>query len=260
MVATAAELREPHRVARYLEDTTAVFNKWYDTRECRMLPQGDEPVAPINQARAGADGRSPRRCSPTASTCSASPRPSGCRPACAPRGRAGPTPRCRCAARRGCASPATSTRWSRSCGRRPRARSTAPSRSAASRLTDLVAEHGSPAYVLDEADFRAAPRPSGRVRRAGRSSTPARRSSARPSPAGSREEGLSLDVCSGGELAVALRAGFPIGADRLPRQQQDGRRARARRRARGRADHRRLLPRDRAAGGDHRASSGVRRG
>jgi arginyl-tRNA synthetase len=51
VVAAAAELRAPHRVARYLEDTTAVFNKWYDTRECRMLPHGDEPVAPINQAR-----------------------------------------------------------------------------------------------------------------------------------------------------------------------------------------------------------------
>jgi arginyl-tRNA synthetase len=51
VVASAAELREPHRVARYLEDTTAIFNRWYDTRECRMLPQGDEPVAPINEAR-----------------------------------------------------------------------------------------------------------------------------------------------------------------------------------------------------------------
>jgi arginyl-tRNA synthetase len=51
VVAGAAELREPHRIARYLEDTAAVFNKWYDTRECRMLPQGDEPVAPVNEAR-----------------------------------------------------------------------------------------------------------------------------------------------------------------------------------------------------------------
>ncbi len=51
VVAAAAELRQPHRVARYLEDTTSIFNKWYDTRECRMLPRGDEPVAPINQAR-----------------------------------------------------------------------------------------------------------------------------------------------------------------------------------------------------------------
>ncbi|GAA2154290.1 arginine--tRNA ligase [Nocardioides koreensis] len=51
VVASAAELREPHRIARYLEATTSVFNKWYDTRECRMLPQGDEPAGPVNEAR-----------------------------------------------------------------------------------------------------------------------------------------------------------------------------------------------------------------
>ena len=51
VVTAAAELRAPHRVARYLEDLAATFNKWYDTRECRMLPQGDEPVAPVNEAR-----------------------------------------------------------------------------------------------------------------------------------------------------------------------------------------------------------------
>lgn len=51
VVASAAELREPHRIARYLEDTASVFNKWYDTKECRMLPQGDEPVRPVNEAR-----------------------------------------------------------------------------------------------------------------------------------------------------------------------------------------------------------------
>ncbi|MEZ0581159.1 arginine--tRNA ligase [Nocardioides sp. MH1] len=51
VVASAAELREPHRIARYLEDTASTFNKWYDTKECRMLPQGDEPVGPANLAR-----------------------------------------------------------------------------------------------------------------------------------------------------------------------------------------------------------------
>ncbi|MFL6155366.1 MAG: arginine--tRNA ligase [Marmoricola sp.] len=51
VVASAAELREPHRVARYLEDMTAVFNRWYDTKDCRMLPQGDEPVTATNLAR-----------------------------------------------------------------------------------------------------------------------------------------------------------------------------------------------------------------
>ncbi len=28
-----------------------MFNKWYDTKECRMLPHGDEPVTPANLAR-----------------------------------------------------------------------------------------------------------------------------------------------------------------------------------------------------------------
>lgn len=51
VVASAADLREPHRVARYLESTASVFNKWYDTDECRMLPKGDEPVGPANLAR-----------------------------------------------------------------------------------------------------------------------------------------------------------------------------------------------------------------
>ncbi|HEX4190042.1 MAG TPA: DALR anticodon-binding domain-containing protein, partial [Marmoricola sp.] len=51
VVAGAADLREPHRVARYLEDTASIFNRWYDTKECRMLPQGDEPVSAANLAR-----------------------------------------------------------------------------------------------------------------------------------------------------------------------------------------------------------------
>jgi len=51
VVAAAAELREPHRIARYLEDSASVFNRWYDTKECRMLPVGDEPVTAANEAR-----------------------------------------------------------------------------------------------------------------------------------------------------------------------------------------------------------------
>jgi arginyl-tRNA synthetase len=47
----AAELREPHRVARYLEELAGAFHKYYDTRECRVLPQGDEPVTPLTSAR-----------------------------------------------------------------------------------------------------------------------------------------------------------------------------------------------------------------
>ncbi|WBQ07393.1 arginine--tRNA ligase [Kribbella sp. CA-293567] len=49
VVATSAELREPHRIARYLEDTAAAFHKFYDV--CRVLPRGDEETEPVHQAR-----------------------------------------------------------------------------------------------------------------------------------------------------------------------------------------------------------------
>ena len=49
MVAQAAELREPHRVARYLEDLAGTFHKFYD--ECRVLPRGDEEVTDVMLAR-----------------------------------------------------------------------------------------------------------------------------------------------------------------------------------------------------------------
>jgi diaminopimelate decarboxylase len=74
-------------------------------------------------------------------------------------------------------------------------------------LRDLVAEHGSPAYVLDEGDFRARARAFKEgfkdfdVYYAGKAflcTTVVR---------WVMEEGLNLDICSGGELAVALRAG-----------------------------------------------------
>ncbi|MGH3354531.1 MAG: arginine--tRNA ligase [Nocardioidaceae bacterium] len=49
VVAQAAELREPHRVARYLEGTAGTFHKFYD--ECRVLPRGDEEPTPLHGAR-----------------------------------------------------------------------------------------------------------------------------------------------------------------------------------------------------------------
>jgi arginyl-tRNA synthetase len=47
IVSTAAELREPHRVARYLEELAGVYHKFYDA--CRVLPLPAEP-APAAQA------------------------------------------------------------------------------------------------------------------------------------------------------------------------------------------------------------------
>lgn len=49
VVARAAELREPHRIARYLEETASTFHKFYD--ECRVLPQGDEEPNDTHRAR-----------------------------------------------------------------------------------------------------------------------------------------------------------------------------------------------------------------
>jgi arginyl-tRNA synthetase len=49
VVASAAQLREPHRVARYLEDTASAFHKFYDV--CRVLPQGDEEAGDLHRAR-----------------------------------------------------------------------------------------------------------------------------------------------------------------------------------------------------------------
>ena len=46
---TAAELREPHRVCRYLEDLAGDYHRFYDT--CRVLPQGDEQPTELHAAR-----------------------------------------------------------------------------------------------------------------------------------------------------------------------------------------------------------------
>jgi arginyl-tRNA synthetase len=50
VVASAAEFREPHRVARYLEELAGVYHGFY--ADCRVLPLGEEPIASIHSARA----------------------------------------------------------------------------------------------------------------------------------------------------------------------------------------------------------------
>jgi arginyl-tRNA synthetase len=50
VVLAAAQLREPHRVARYLENLAAAYHKWYDT--CRIRPiDADEPVTDLHRTR-----------------------------------------------------------------------------------------------------------------------------------------------------------------------------------------------------------------
>ena len=76
-------------------------------------------------------------------------------------------------------------------------------------VADLAAEHGTPAYLLDEDDLRqrcrefAAAFGDADVYYAGKSFL------CKAVVRIVQEEGLFLDVCSGGELAVALAAGFP---------------------------------------------------
>jgi arginyl-tRNA synthetase len=49
IVKGAAEMREPHRISRYLEELAGVYHRFY--ADCRVMPLGDEPVSAIHSAR-----------------------------------------------------------------------------------------------------------------------------------------------------------------------------------------------------------------
>jgi arginyl-tRNA synthetase len=49
VVAAAAELRAPHRVAHYVEALAGTYHRFYDA--CRVLPMGEEPATPTTHAR-----------------------------------------------------------------------------------------------------------------------------------------------------------------------------------------------------------------
>ena len=50
VVAGAAELREPHRIARYVEELAGIYHRFY--ADCRVLPMGDEAATDLHRARA----------------------------------------------------------------------------------------------------------------------------------------------------------------------------------------------------------------
>ena len=50
VVASAAELRQPHRIARYIEELATLYHGFYN--DCRVLPMGDEPESDIHSTRA----------------------------------------------------------------------------------------------------------------------------------------------------------------------------------------------------------------
>ncbi len=49
VVQQAAELREPHRVARYVEEVAGTYHRWYDA--CRVTPLGDEEITDLHRTR-----------------------------------------------------------------------------------------------------------------------------------------------------------------------------------------------------------------
>jgi arginyl-tRNA synthetase len=49
LVAFAAEVREPHRIARYLEELAGLYHRWYDN--CRVIPLGEEPATDLHRTR-----------------------------------------------------------------------------------------------------------------------------------------------------------------------------------------------------------------
>ncbi len=49
-VASAAELREPHRIARYAEELAAAWHRFQNS-DCRVVPRVGEEPAPVNVAR-----------------------------------------------------------------------------------------------------------------------------------------------------------------------------------------------------------------
>ena len=50
IVTTAAEMKQPHRIARYIEELATLYHGFYS--DCRVLPMGDEAPSAIHSARA----------------------------------------------------------------------------------------------------------------------------------------------------------------------------------------------------------------
>ena len=49
VVETASEFREPHRVARYLEELAGTYHRFYD--HCRVIPLSGDPVETVHRSR-----------------------------------------------------------------------------------------------------------------------------------------------------------------------------------------------------------------
>jgi diaminopimelate decarboxylase len=76
-------------------------------------------------------------------------------------------------------------------------------------VRDLVAQHGTPVFLLDESDLRSRCRDYREAFGGAKVFYAAKAFLCTAVVRWVEEEGLGLDVCTGGELAVAVRAGFP---------------------------------------------------
>ncbi len=201
VVAQAAELREPHRVARYLEEKVAKSaQRFWD--DCQVLPKGDEEVAPDHPAAAapvaGHADRARERPGAARGLRPGAHVSTGRRTAQVLPGR--PTPQVRASAD---LDPVV---WPASARRND----AGALELGGVDVRDLAREFGTPAFVLDEADFRARARAWAQAFEGGDVYYAAKAFLCTAVARWVAEEGLSLDVCTGGELAVALRAGFPV--------------------------------------------------
>ncbi|HEY9276500.1 MAG TPA: DALR anticodon-binding domain-containing protein, partial [Candidatus Nanopelagicaceae bacterium] len=50
IVAQSARLRQPHRIARFIEELATLYHGFYN--DCRVLPMGEEKVSDLHNARA----------------------------------------------------------------------------------------------------------------------------------------------------------------------------------------------------------------
>ncbi len=204
---SAASLREPHRVCRYLEDLAGDYHRFYDS--CRVLPQGDEdarrsaprPARAVRRHPPGDRQRSGHsRCVRTGAHVNA--HPAGPRHA-EEIHHGGTPPRPQTSADALGLAPNI---WPHNLVRRDDGEVAI----AGVTVTDLAAEYGTPLFVIDEDDFRGRCREIAAAFGGGRNVHYAAKAFLCSEIARwVDEEGLSLDVASGGELAVALHAGFP---------------------------------------------------
>ncbi len=150
VVSSAANLREPHRIARYLEELAGAYHRFYGA--CRILPQGDEDATDVHRARLALCAAT-RQVLANGSNCSASPHRSKCE-------RAPRRPQaCRAVAAPGLPDRPTSPEafgelspqvWPRNASRGDDGEVTL----AGVKVGELAEKYGTPLFVIDEDDFR----------------------------------------------------------------------------------------------------------